>query len=435
MLALDSTIGCLEASEAEVLDLYRSAPISLCSFPGARAESTEAYLCAIKKKTLVKVYLAFVVNDQRIYVYTSPGKGKSEQEYPEQIEQALGQARAMGFSPDRIDLSYSPAMREVVVRNTKILRLPGTKANSGLKQGLPGAPVIPLLPQPATSPIPAEAATSTETGATKTESADLRRSLNELKKKHQALLTERDGLEHRLSQLAAKHEELGGELSCLKERCSGLCAENEALAASRTQVEALLPVRGRLDLGLPSHLGQPWLSGEAMESSSPAEREETAFPSFGDLGSSFVPLGEFQGDGAFGQDDAPVRFLLETSLNGIDCPAEEVLELYHSINNAYLSPEGNGGQESCQGYICCLGKGDRKKVFAAIYGMSSRRTWVYLPETQPPDEESYARTRRSAISFAEEVGLMMEEVPLEAAGPKRQERLGQCPTLRMTEKN
>ncbi|MBJ6752599.1 coiled-coil domain-containing protein [Geomonas anaerohicana] len=715
MLTLDSSIGCIEVSESEVVDLYRSAPITRSS--DQHAQTMEAYICAVRKKTLVKVYLALVVNDCSIYVYSSPGKGKSEQDYPGEVEKSLSYARAMGFAPERVDLSYSPAMREVVVRNTKILRLPGSKG-AGLKHGMACAPVLPMLqqsadtapepavtlPAPAAIPLPAAAPTSLPL-AHDSQGGDLLAALAQLQHEQQTLTAERDALATQLQQLSTQHHEAVKELSAarttgediagaretldarqrqadetlaardsviadLQKQVADLTLEREALATqnaelsrsqdamlenlalARQDIAALCGQRdgaradseaaaqqqretaARLDeareeleraageaadtrqrvetleeavrskeqelaalrqelagvsserdaalqqaaahpadegadaeadrlrqeldqvaaerdtalaqlaaageaqareaeesgkqVQLHQELAQLRLELERVESERDAAlqrvaaREETApapsapadlgeasgtgcrpgeetFPSrvlpglqdagpeplssgtksvlptftesalppfaellsppqmghpwdtpaevaepappedggagfaFGEQETSFLPLGDLQ-EGFFtaGDDGAAVRFLLESGMDAIDCPAaEDVLELHQSINNAYLSPEGTGGQESCQGYICCLRKGDEKAVFAAIYGTKSHRTRVYLPETQPRDDESYARTVRGAVSFAEEVGLMMERVPLEAPGPKRQERLKRCPALRL----
>ncbi|MBU5614922.1 coiled-coil domain-containing protein [Geomonas azotofigens] len=729
MLALDSTIGCIEVSESDVVEIYRSAPITRAG--DKRPETVEAYVCAIRRKTLVKVYLGLVVNDQRLYFYSSPGKGKSDQDYAHEVEKALDYARAMGFAPERVDLSYSPAMREVVVRNTKVLRLAGTKGTGALKHGLAGAPVLPILqknaveaPPPSASPapvaIPVAPPVVASTGAAAkvdSDGGELLGALAQSQHEQRSLVAERDALTQQLRQLSALHqaatdelgaarqsrEELTGErdaLLCYRRQAEESLASKEAriaelelqaaelqqqaadlrrelevlasrhaeqsgerealvenlaqarqditrlsaerdsalagagtvtqrhleatgqleeirkelaqaaeaavqasrriealeesgrvtekeLASLRREVAAVtaerdaalkrLAVRDgergsdeaelerlRQELGraaeerdaalarlaaaeerrapetereparlqpelerleaerdallrrvaaleeeqagrMESVQRQPeWQRAQQEESPEPAPvaapsmmafepagpdeevapsrilpglqdgasqplptfTEDTLPPfdelqappepsaplppadapevattaetrgfSFGGQETAFLPLGDLQ-DGFFSAagDGEPVRFLLETGRDAIDCPsADDVLELHHSINNAYLSPEGSGGQESCQGFVCCLRKGEGKEVVAAIYGTASHRTRVYLPESQPVDEESYARTVRGAISFAEEVGLMMERVPLEATGQKRQERLKRCPALRIPE--
>ncbi|TGU71054.1 hypothetical protein E4633_11945 [Geomonas terrae] len=696
MLALDSTIGCIEVAESEVLDLFRSAPVTRSSSPGSRPESMEAHLCAIRKKTLVKVYLTFVVNDRKIFVYTAPGKGTSEAEYSRDLEEALECARAMGFSPERVDLSYSPAMREVVVRNSKILRLPGAKVAAALKQGLAGAPTLPIAqkaqvkeeaPPATTAPTPLLSPAIQAPPASRQEASEPgSQPKAETGKAHQALLAERDALTAQLRQLSLQHQQDAEELSAAREACAALTAEKEAILGQARQTEEELHVkeakaaqaldeaaglatrlealtrqhasteqeheamvenlaqarqdlaqlaeerdaaleserkagerqretaakleeahlelerlrreredasqrltavtqekerqeqelaelrrllseteaaqdaaqhraalleqqqataesepddlRGELqrigeerddalrratasdeklgaaeaeladlrhdladlrreleqvqaerDQALPAaapqlekspaddwpyrpHLESPKVQqkddgsrqsplplppnpafGEVARfeefnvpqqqehdwsatppSSGPTAGADVASPPPGQEEPFFVPLGDLAGGGFhFGADDgAPILFMLESGLSAIEVRnTEDVLELHHSINNAYLSPEGNGGQESCQGYICCLRKEDKKEVFAAIYGTQSKRTRVYLPEEQPQDDDSYVRTVRGAICFAEEVGLMMEPVSLEGSAEKKMERLKRCPALRL----
>lgn len=691
MLALDSTIGCMEVAESEVLDLFRSPTVTRSSSPGSRPESMEAHLCAIRKKTLVKVYLAFVVNDRKIFVYTAPGKGTSEAEYSRDLEEALECARAMGFSPERVDLSYSPAMREVVVRNSKILRLPGAKGAAALKQGLAGAPTLPIAQKtqakdasPSTpAPSPLLSPTIPTPPAPRQQASELSsQSKTGADKAHQAVLAERDALTAQLRQLSLQYQQDADELSAARKACAALTAEKEAMLGQARQAaeelhakeaqtasaleeaaglatrfdeltrqhaqterehEAMVEnlAQARQDLaqlatereaaleserkagalqretaakleealreleGLrkdsedaaqrvaaltqdkehleqeladlrrllseakaaqdaakdraaapeeqeapaesgPDHLhlefkrlgeerdealgraaameeragtaeteladlrrelervqaerdqalqpaaaphmeespSEQWPYRPHLESPKVQQKDDGArqsplplppnpafgamgrfeefdvplqqerdwsashpsggtstdadleFPPSGQEAPFFVPLGDLAGGGfQSGADDgAPVLFMLESALTAIEVrDAEDVLELHQSINNAYLSPEGTGGQESCQGYICCLRKGKNKEVFAAIYGTQSKRTRVYLPEEQPRDEDSYARTVRGAVCFAEEVGLMMEPVPLDASPAKKMERLKRCPALRLKE--
>ena len=681
MLALDSTIGCIEVAESEVLDLFRSPPITRSSSSGSRPESMEAHLCAIRKKTLVKVYLAFVVNDRKIFVYTSPGKGTSEPEYCRDLEEALECARAMGFSPERVDLSYSPAMREVVVRNTKILRLPGTKGVAGLKQGLAGAPTLPIAQKAKGAPPSTSAPTPLLSPTIPAPPSP--QEVSEQGKAYQDLLAERDALATQLRQLSLQHQLNADEVAAARKACADLTAEKEAILGQARQAEeehhakeaqtaraldeagdlaarldeltrqharteqeheamvenlalarqdlaqlakereaaldserkagavqretaakleeahrelerlrgetedasqrltvltretermeqelaqlrlllseaeaardaaldrAVVPEKQkapdetgpddpRLELqrvceerddalrraaisdeklgaadtkladlrrelervqaerdqalrpaaaprvdDIPSeewpyrpHLAPPkvqqkeegarqaplplppnpafgevarfegfdvqqqehdWSAPRPESGVSTDADADAEFPQPGQEEPFFVPLGDLAGGGfsAGGDDGAPVLFMLESGLTAIEVRStEDVLELHHSINNAYLSPEGTGGQESCQGYICCLRKGDAKEVFAAIYGTQSKRTRVYLPEEQPRDDDSYARTVRGAICLAEEVGLMMEPVPLDGSAAKKMERLKRCPALRLKE--
>jgi hypothetical protein len=150
MLALDSSIGCIEASEADVLDLYSSTPVMMALRNGSRQEQCEAYVCSIRKKRGVQVYLALVANNRKIFVYTSTGAPETEKEYHHTLEEALEFARSLGFVPRAENLNYSPAMREVVVRNFKILRAPGSRVQALLRNGT--ADAAPPVPAPKRGP-------------------------------------------------------------------------------------------------------------------------------------------------------------------------------------------------------------------------------------------------------------------------------------------
>ena len=730
MLVLDSTIGCIEATESEVLDLYRSAPMVKRFGPSANPESLEAYVCSIKKKTQVRVYLAFVAEDRRIYVFTKPGKGESEGEHQQTVRQALEIARTMGFSPEQVDLSYSPAMREVVIRNTKILRPPGSKVGAFLKHGAAGAPELPMTKSPGAvlhdasphSPIPPIAIPPAQTAAVAADllpaavkalqetaaMAELGRELQlmaaerdsfssrvqQLSLQQQGaaaelagardelarLTAERDAISTQLQQLSARHDEKKAELSGARDKLARLTAERDALSTQLQQLsarhgesdaelcrtreevvrlsaerdlisprllqleelqqkaageltqareecarltaerDALLPLKterkeavaekvalteklrglevqheatcaelcriredlaratterdaltraaqetgsaaselvslrdqaaemssrgkkahrrtveveaenaslaeklaeaeqqilklsaerdtqradrdaeradreaeraerlaeraerdaeraqrdaalkradevaaasgeaGAGDMALPDELSgaaslpsnlPPFLQPEPEPEPEPEQEQEqeqeqepepvrdaeapivavsqpVEFPPLADLNDFFSAT----------DDDAPTRFILEKGVTSVEYRSpEEVVELYQSINNAYLSPEGKG-QESCRGYICCLGKGNSRRVLAAIFGLQSGRTSVYLPEAQPEDEAAYDRTLRGAVSFAEDVGFMMETVKLGTSAKQLTECLERCPVLRKAEQN
>ena len=775
MLALDSTIGCFEASESEVLDLYRSAPVVTTSGSGSKPSSLEAYVCAIKKKTQVKVYLAFVADDRRIYVYTDPGKPKNDESHQHRVEDALAVARSMGFSPEPVDLNYSPAMRGVVLRNIKILRPPGGKVNAILKHGASGAPTLPIAKKPdpaqqqkqqttrtaapcaATPPVPVNPPITAAIPAAapvpspqptpepkdKEQEMHARSALSQLKKELQAVVAERDAQSVQLRQLTALQQVTTAELAGAREECvrvtverdglaqckkqlDGVVAEKDALAQNLRELEALhqaaaaeltgsredcarltaqrdtlaqaahgaekasgdlaslqkeiaelsrqgdeasrrnlelgaesaalaeslaranqevekvvaerdaalehaerlaseshetcaqseavrselasfsaekesalirvevleqqkaeaegesAALRGELEplraekertqvrvevleqqraaaenelVALRSELAsfsaekesaqvrvevleqqraaaenelvalrstlasfsaekesaqvrvevleqqraaaegesavlrgesallvddgekllekrtkrpqpgaapldaappakapldntdgrltpelQPtdastaterW-TGRAELACSAAQSEEGAGTGTALEGPELTPFADLQGDffSAADDDPSPGRFLLHADLTAIEylCP-DEVVELHQSTNKAYLSPDGKG-QESCRGYICGLRKDSSLLVFAAIFGMQSGRTRVYLPEVQPEDEHAYARTVQGAISFAEEVGLMMEPVKLGSTPLQLHECLKRCPVLR-----
>ena len=267
MLALDRTIGCIEASESEVLDLYRSVPVTMTSAAGAEPASMEAYVCAVRQKPGVKVYLALVADDRRIYVYTEPGKFDGEDEFRESVQEALDFARALGFSPEPVALSYSPAMRAVVVRNIKILRTPGSKVRSTLKHGTADAPTPALLQAPTPAPRKAGAGSTTAPAAVTPPFAAITppappaskprtnpaaaippdeerelsavQAISELKKGLKHVAAQKEAQWDQLQQLSELHQIALAELAGMRQECARLTAQRDELARGREQMEAL----------------------------------------------------------------------------------------------------------------------------------------------------------------------------------------------------
>lgn len=293
MLALDSTLGCIEASESEILELYRSATVTRISSSSAKPEKVEAYVCAIKKKSQVKVYLALVADDRKIFVYTKQGKADSESDYQQTVERAIACARSLGFSPEPVELSYSPAMREVVLRTTKILRPPGSKAGAYLKHGLSGAPILPIakaaqppLPPtdapPMTTPhVPATSPAVGTTAATVEPSQELElrgqvlaleQTLAELGQELSAVAAERDA--HAL--LAQQTSELqlaaAAELADAQKEYARLGAERDELVRYKEQCDGLGKEKDDLEGQLREMRGQHQSSVAELSSA----REECA---------------------------------------------------------------------------------------------------------------------------------------------------------------
>jgi hypothetical protein len=656
---------------------------------GSKSESCEAYVCAIRKNAGVQVYVALVADNKRIFVYTRAEKPDTEEGYDLTLQEALDFTRSMGFTPELVNLNYSAAMREVVVRNIKILRPPGSVVNALLKHGMADAPTPPGAKRPsplakhspgalpATSPaaslaphltspsagsqaakamatppvtaavqpssdeelavlrgalsrmtdenrklqkrasqevaslreklmrglsdserereqlaavraellkeqnaqetayaealsslkgeletisavrdaqtvtvqersvhlaaaaelaaaredrsrltserdalalrIEAIEATSSDLAALQREVAAISEQRDEANRRELMLaaesaaranafmgahkeianlILERDAAQKRAEELAAEngtsvterealHAEIpalsaqrqeallraeslekegaarAAELEVLRAEIAALAAEREMLkqqvrelsfvgqtmdaapvtarlrtedAQSRQLLEGFAsPSAGNLAEFAKQRLELPEVT---VPSQTKAETDRHAaavstgklqeLPIFSDVDDDFFPSGELE--------SYPGRFLLQSGLTAIEYAApDDIVELHQSINLAHLSPEGKG-QENCQGYICCLRRDGAWLVFAALFGVKSGRTWVYLPEVQPGDEPAYASAVRGAISFAEDVGFIMEPVDLGAAHQQPSEAVMRCPVLRCAER-
>jgi hypothetical protein len=262
MLALDSTIGCIEASEPDVLDIFRSSPLTMPLASGSVPALCEAYVCAIRKKECVQVYAALVADNKRIFVYTTSGKPDSVEDYPQTLQDALDFIKAMGFSPERLNLNYSPAMREVMMRNIKILRPPGSKVQALLKHGTANAPASAKKPGTHKNPAPAvppaapaippatpsvsAAVTSVEASAVlaanmakqEAELAALVRAKDALERQVQGLTAQRDEAYRLRDTSAAEHEQLTEALSRARLDMAGMLLERDTALCRNEQIAA-----------------------------------------------------------------------------------------------------------------------------------------------------------------------------------------------------
>jgi hypothetical protein len=282
MLVLDSTIGCIEADESQVLVLYRSAPIVMTPVPGSRPASMEVYACAIQGKSQTKVNLVLVADNRRIYVYSESLKATDATGIERSLQQAIGCAKSMGFAPEFVDLNYRPAMREVVLRNIKILRLPGNKAIATLRPGLPGAPLLPpqmlagtqhdkkplqvagkaAAPAPASAiPTPPPAGVVPPAGAASLPAAQApaaspavsrgeRSSVGvlQLEKELQLMAAERDALLAQLQQLSVVHQEVAMELSIQRDEATRVTADMDRLARSEAELKVTVAAKESLSV-------------------------------------------------------------------------------------------------------------------------------------------------------------------------------------------
>jgi hypothetical protein len=168
--------------------------------------------------------------------------------------------------------------------------------------------------------------------------------------------------------------------------------------------------------------------------------KNVALPATGFVGAdvpdSFPLLGEDQAffNAAADEDNFPAAsFVLGTGLSAIEYgAAEDILELYNSVNVVRISPEG-GKLQNSKAYICSVGKSGAVKVFIGLYLVESCRTLVYLQDQPPLDEAAYGSAINKAMEFVEAVGFMMGPVAL-ADPAQRGDFLGRLPVLKLVTK-
>jgi hypothetical protein len=254
MLMLDKSLGCIQTSESAVLDLFQSSPVEI-KLTGHRPEPRTAYVCAVKKNSNVQVYVALAAEHGRSFVYTKPDSSDSDKDYHESLEHALGFVRSMGFTPERVNLEYSPAMRAVVVRNFKIFNFPGSKQAAAAPNLAHQKSPVAQLESPIPSPIPVVPLASVASVASVAAVASVAKTASVMTKKDQkeqesinevivklatemkALRDERDALSVNVQELTAAQLGVTAELKTAKGENSKLLTEKDKLAQTAVAMD------------------------------------------------------------------------------------------------------------------------------------------------------------------------------------------------------
>ncbi|ABB31073.1 hypothetical protein GeomeDRAFT_1595 [Geobacter metallireducens RCH3] len=125
MFVHDSSLSFVEAEEADVAAVHRSLGSASAAPEGISPRPCNAYVCAIQRKGLTRVYVVLEHADRRgRWVFASPKGIPVGEAYLPLLKEGLAFATSLGFTMQEVNLSYGKAMREVVIRDIPVLRRP-----------------------------------------------------------------------------------------------------------------------------------------------------------------------------------------------------------------------------------------------------------------------------------------------------------------------
>lgn len=129
MFKLDPSLHYIETAEQNVMEVYRSVSEVKVAPGDHPKEQYEACVCAIKKDSVGMVFVALIqAARKKALIYKVDESVQTEWSSSENLEEALAFAKSMGFTMERVNLNYSRALREVILRNIRIIRLPDKKS-------------------------------------------------------------------------------------------------------------------------------------------------------------------------------------------------------------------------------------------------------------------------------------------------------------------
>ena len=125
MLIFDKTLHWIEAAEEDVADLFRSTSAATVTPPGLSPLAAEAFVCGVRKENVFSVYGALLLaKTQKVLVYVPDADSRQNTSYADSLKNARSFMEGMGFSLEAVNLNYSSALRQVIIRDIHVLRSP-----------------------------------------------------------------------------------------------------------------------------------------------------------------------------------------------------------------------------------------------------------------------------------------------------------------------
>lgn len=125
MFAYDQSLSIVEADEADVVAIHRSAESLTVSPEGLSPRPCNVYVCIIQRKGVIRVYVVLEHADRKgRWVFTAPEAAGEGDAYLPLLKEGLAFANSLGFTLHEVNLNYGKAMREVVIRDIPVIRRP-----------------------------------------------------------------------------------------------------------------------------------------------------------------------------------------------------------------------------------------------------------------------------------------------------------------------
>ena len=194
--AINPSLNHIDVPESLVYELYRSTTEILLPDTRFRGHPCEAYICIAKIDKSVKAYVALLEKGMKtVLVYTSDHSATVPAEYPQVYAQAEAFVKKMGFVMEPVNLGFSPAMREVIIKGFQVMRPPQIKKQPLRRLSTPAPPVEPVKIYEKTSPPPVSPSVSAAQGDLATELQSLQRELSSAKAVIEQVTREKVSLE------------------------------------------------------------------------------------------------------------------------------------------------------------------------------------------------------------------------------------------------
>jgi len=115
----------IDLDESVIIEIYRSTGPTTPPDPMYDGHPCEAYLCTGREKGLLLAYVAVLDTVTRTpFIFTATCDGKDLDACRLLVAEANDFIAAMGFALEKVTIDYGAAMRQVIIRNLRIMRPP-----------------------------------------------------------------------------------------------------------------------------------------------------------------------------------------------------------------------------------------------------------------------------------------------------------------------
>lgn len=121
--AINPSLSYIDVPDESILEIHRSTSAVQLHDSGFKGHTCEAYLCICKSDSETRGYIALLETvSKSIFVYTSERLGTSPDDYSRVAAEADEHLKRLGFTMERVNLEFSRAMREVIIKGIRVMR-------------------------------------------------------------------------------------------------------------------------------------------------------------------------------------------------------------------------------------------------------------------------------------------------------------------------
>ena len=123
MFRLDKTQSFIEADESAIQELYQTSTALKLGLPGYDSQQCRGYLCVARDDDATLIHAALYLLDTRqALVYVPAQQPEERADQARVVQEGTAFLASFGFTLEKVNLSFSKALREVVLRDTRVIR-------------------------------------------------------------------------------------------------------------------------------------------------------------------------------------------------------------------------------------------------------------------------------------------------------------------------